>query len=70
VIQLAVVVDRRLGLVIAAPNKIGRCRHVLHYSELSVAGFTVTFIDLIDGPLEGFPDFVRDVLKGYCTIVI
>jgi hypothetical protein len=70
VIQLAAIVDRGLALVIVVPNKIGRCRHVLHCSKLSIAGCTVTFIDLIDGPLEGFSDLGRDVLKDDCTIVI
>jgi hypothetical protein len=35
-----------------------------------IAGCTVLFIGLIDGPLEGFCDFGRDVLKGDCTIVM
>jgi hypothetical protein len=69
VIKLTAIVDRGLAHVIAVPNKIGPCRHGLHCSKLSIAGCTVTFIDLIDGPLEGFSDFGRDVLKGDCAIV-
>jgi hypothetical protein len=68
VIQLAALVDRGLAQVIAI-IKIGRCRHVLHYSKLSIAGCTVTFICLIDGVLESFSDLGRDVLEGDCTIV-
>jgi hypothetical protein len=68
--QLAAIVDRGVAQVIAGVIKIGRYCHVLHYSKLSIAGFTVTFIDLIDGPLKGFSDFGRDFLKGGCSIVI
>jgi hypothetical protein len=68
VIQLAALVDRGLARVIGI-IKIGRCLHVLQYSKLSIAGCTVTFIDLIDSVLEGFSDLGRDVLEGDCTIV-
>jgi hypothetical protein len=69
VIQLAAIVDRGLAQLVAVPNKIGRCRHVLHYSKVWIAGCAVILIDLIDGVLEGFSDFGLDVLKNDCTIV-
>jgi hypothetical protein len=52
VIQLAAIVDRGLAKVIAVPNRIGA-----HHSKLSIADCTVTLIELIDAPLEGFSNF-------------
>jgi hypothetical protein len=48
----AAIVDRGLAKVIAIPNKIGA-----HCSKLSIADCTVTLIELIDCPLEGFSNF-------------
>ncbi len=62
VIQLAAIVDRGF--------KIGVCRDVLHCSKLSIAGCNVTLVEVIDGPLEGFSDFGRDIRRVDRTIVI
>jgi hypothetical protein len=70
VMQLVAIIGEGLAQVIVGPINIDHYSHVLHYSKLLVAGFTVTFIDPIDGPLKGFSNFGRDVLKGDCTIVI
>jgi hypothetical protein len=45
-------VDRGLAKVIPVPNRIGA-----HRSKLSIADCTVTLIELIDAPLEGFSNF-------------
>jgi hypothetical protein len=70
VIQLAGIVDREVAQVITVKRKIGPCHHVLHFSKLLIAGCTVIFIELIHGPLKGFPDFGHDIPKDGRTIVI
>jgi hypothetical protein len=58
-LKLAAIVDRGLAKVITIPNKIGA-----HSSKLLISDCTVTLIELIDGPLEGFSNFGCDVFKG------